>query len=294
MNDPAGPPEVTVLLGLHRGAGHLPAQLGSIVAQRGVVPRLLCARDGPDDGAEAILSAFDRCLPVERIAGAGQGFAANYLSLLAALPAAPGIVALADQDDVWLPGKLARAAAMLAREERPALYCARAWLVDARLRPLRQAAGPVTSGGFPAALLRNIAPGNTIVLNPAGAALARAAARELQRQGALGLPAAHDWFLYLLFTGGGHRVLHDRARVLLYRQHGANAIGQRTGLSAASWGLRALCGGHYGSWVRANAAALSLLDARLTPSARNVLRAVTGASGEGAGLTRPALPFNLR
>jgi hypothetical protein len=107
---------------------------------------------------------------------------------------------------------------------RPALYCTRLRLVDARLRPLGLSAAWRRPGGFPAALTQNIATGCTMLLN-----------REAARRVAVSAPPAgtlHDWWSYLVVTAGGGALLRDETPSVLYRQHGGNAVGVAASLPA--------------------------------------------------------------
>ena len=107
-------------------------------------------------------------------------------SLLAICPA--GYEALADQDDVWLPHKLSDACKQLACLTHPTLYAARRAVTDAQLSPCGLTRLPKGAASFSHALSRNIAPGNTVVLNPAAhAVMARVIAQPTP------LPAFHDW-----------------------------------------------------------------------------------------------------
>jgi hypothetical protein len=120
---------------------------------------------------------------------------------------------------VWLPGKLARAAARLAglQAERPALYCSRVTCARADLTPI---GAPVGDGDtrFEHLLFENIAFGITIVMNRAAQA---AVADHPPAAGVI----MHDWWCALVVSAFGS-VIYDERPGLLYRQHGGNQIGQ--------------------------------------------------------------------
>ena len=98
---------VTILLAVYNGALHLPQQLASLAEQTHRNWRVLASDDGSDDGSVGILDSFAAQNPVTRISGPRRGFNRNFMHLFQALPDRPGVVALCDQDDVWLSGKLA-------------------------------------------------------------------------------------------------------------------------------------------------------------------------------------------
>ncbi|MBL4919335.1 glycosyltransferase [Szabonella alba] len=282
MNDPpaaAAPlpslPLVTVLMAVRDGAGVLPAQLDSIAAQTGIDWRLIAGDDGSADGSPALIARFGAdhapAGAVRVIAGPGQGFVRNFLSLLALPgltgPDRSGLVALADQDDIWFPDKLARGAARLASlpADRPALYCSRRinwWPASGRRRLSRRYPRPPA---FANALVENIALGNTILLNAAALDLARETA------GAGRDVPFHDWWLYLLVTGAGGVVIHDPEPGLLYRQHGQNVLGQGEGWQAAIKVRRGVLQGRYATRITANLRALRRIEDRLTPENRHRL-----------------------
>ncbi|MBZ8117985.1 glycosyltransferase [Roseovarius sp. LXJ103] len=271
---------VQVLMGAFNGAPHLPAQLESIAAQEGVDWQLTVSDDGSTDCTGALIDRFaaDYAGRVERRLGPRAGCAANFLSLLAR--AEDGVVALADQDDIWLRGKLARALYLLGEvpPDVPALYTARRWLWWPKAALLKPDALAARQPGFGNALIENIAPGNTVVLNPAAVRLARETA-----QLADGV-FAHDWWLYLLITGAGGHIVADPARVLLYRQHGGNLIGAGHGVAAQMRRKRAVLRGAFRERVADNLAALHRCHVYLTPGARAQLRAFRTA--HAAGLVR--------
>jgi hypothetical protein len=171
--------------------------------------------------------------------------------------------AFADQDDVWLPEKLARALDALGREidsACPALYCARQTLVDDALRPIGRSLPFRRVLGFPDSLTQNIATGATIMLNRA--ALSLIATVPPPRNG------HHDWWSYLLVTAAGGKVVADDTPVLLYRQHDSNAVGAPASLPRrAQRAIRRGPDEFMGLFAR-HVAALSAADTALTPAAR--------------------------
>ena len=268
-----------ILMGVRNGAAHLPDQLASIARQRGVRWHLTCSDDGSYDQSREIVAGFQqkRGAQVTLTNGPEKGFAANYMQMIAGLPPSTGPVALADQDDIWMPDKLRRALDWLskARDGRPALYCARRWVWDGanHLHP-----GPdryVRRTGFRNALIENIASGNTIVLNPAAAALARDMA---PRSGPV---FAHDWWLYLLIAGAGGQVFADPGRVLLYRQHAGNTIGAGHGLNAQCMRKLDVLRGVFGLRITGNVSAMHRCRSAMTTENRVILDRFAAARQAG-------------
>jgi len=228
---------------------------------------LVISDDGSHDDSRAIARTFARTAAFDVVLrhGPRAGLAAHMRGLLARAP--QGHVALADQDDVWMPDKLARACDMLAQVcDTPALCAARRIVTDAALTPRGLTALPRARAGFDHALRRNIAPGNTLVLNPAARDLVHAVTGP-----ATPLPAFHDWALYQLVTGAGGTVIFDPKPALFYRQHGNNMFGAALGLRASTRRARQRLDGTYRGWLHAQCAALDGARTVLTPQAAQAL-----------------------
>jgi len=272
MSDPAAP--ITIALCTHNGAAHLRAQLDSYLTQSHENWRLWVSDDGSTDATRAILKAFAARHgdhhEIRTINGPNRGATANYISLLCHPEFPTGTVALSDQDDVWLEDKLTRAVQGLGQSDAPLLYGAQSVLTDAALRPIGTLKPGRCPPGFGNALVQNIVSGHSAALNPAALALVRRA----------GVPENvpfHDWWLYLLITGAGGRVIIDPAQVLLYRQHSGNTVGARHGLRAHLRRIRQLGAAQFKTWTSANADALSACETHLTPRARIMLDSFTKA-----------------
>ena len=278
------PPRVAILLSTFNGARYLPAQLDSFERQTEPGWHVLWRDDGSTDDTVAIMRRFATDHPVTPIDTPGRlGPAGSFYTLLAAAQPLGTPVAFSDQDDVWLPDKLARALAALAAGPGPAVYFSRQNLVDGALAPIGSSAPFHRPPSFHAALIGNIATGCTLALDPAAVALVAASPKP---HGPL-----HDWWSYLLVAAVGGRVIADPEPTLLYRQHAANQVGApRTRLRRA---LGALRRGPdlYLSMLQANVDALRTIDA-LTPSARHSVATIDRAlhGGLGARLRALALP----
>lgn len=269
------PGRVAILMGLYNGAAHLQGQLDSFVAQTVPDWDLTVSDDGSSDDGPAILARFAeaqraRGHAVRLVSGPGQGFAANFLSLLASVPEGAAWVALSDQDDIWLPDRLQRGMRALAPvpDGMPALYGSASWIVSETLTGHHASPRFSRPPSFQNALVQSIAGGNTMLLNRAGADLARAAAREAL---AVGGPATHDWWLYQLVSGAGGQVIRDETPTILYRQHGGNLFGSNRGLGAAVSRIRQVFSGQLGAWVLQNNRALGASAHRLTAENRALL-----------------------
>lgn len=255
-------------MGVFNGAEFLQAQLDSIAQQTYQNWHLICSDDHSTDASVSLIQAFSAAYPgkVSLRTGPGKGFAANFLSLIAVLPTSPTYVAFADQDDIWLPDKIARGMAQLDRHSAQAqLICGRCilWFPKHRRKTLTpQLQRPCS---FRNALIENVATGNTTLLNPAAAKLAQKAALLTTRV------FAHDWWLYLLVAGAGGKVVFDNGPPqILYRQHTSNAIGAGVGLTAQVQRKLGVLKGAFSDRLGTNIAALEQVETLLTPSARHL------------------------
>lgn len=263
-------PEVTVLLGQLNGARFLEAQLSSIAAQAGCPVRLIVSDDGSADHGPMLVRAFSARHPdvaIDLIDGPKRGFAQNFLHLLRAAGPQASHVALCDQDDYWLPGRLARAVRMLESvpEGTPALYGSRTLVCNADLTPRKPSPLHARPPSFRNALVQSIAGGNTLVLNRAALDLVQAASAEARTV------VSHDWWIYQLISGVGGRVIYDPEPGLLYRQHDANVVGANNSIRGGLIRLGAVMAGRFSRWNRINVAALQASAHRFTPENRQVL-----------------------
>jgi glycosyltransferase involved in cell wall biosynthesis len=270
---------VTILMATWNGARHLRAQLASLLVQTHGDWVLWVGDDGSRDDTRAILARFVQAHPgrlARVVEGSGRGPAANFLHLLCHpdLPAGP--VALADQDDVWLKGKLARALRRIGAEDRPTLYAAESVLTDAALRPLSRSRAHAPPS-FRNALVQNLFSGHTTVLNAAALDLVR-------RAGPPPEVRHHDWWLYQLVSGAGGRCLLDPLPVALYRQHTGNAMGAPDGPGAALRRLNAIARADYARWMAGQQDALRRVRPLLTPEAHAMLDQLAAARSVPARL----------
>ncbi|MDJ0337568.1 glycosyltransferase family 2 protein [Cryobacterium sp. PH31-O1] len=280
---------VSVALCTYNGAAYLAEQLDSILNQTVLPGQIVVSDDGSTDASLAIArrvvsdwlrenpsSALD--LIVLQNAKA-LGVTANFEQALAACTG--DLIALCDQDDVWLPQRLERMTAEFDRRPGLLLLHAEARLVDAVGNPLgltllqtlgvsdADRAGVHEGHAFDALLRRNIVTGATMMVR-----------RELVAA-ATPFPAAwvHDEWLAMVAAATGMVDLLDEP-LTDYRQHGNNQIGVTTLDASGKLGrLRAprtarnarllarseaLQHRASGFEPAASAAVLALIDAKLT------------------------------
>jgi hypothetical protein len=270
------PHAITILLSTFNGAAFLQAQLASFAAQTHPNWRLYWRDDGSSDRTTEILAEFaagagaGRCVQAPD-SGLHLGATPSFLSLLSACDDAD-LVAFADQDDVWLPEKLANAVERIGDTREPTLYFARQYLADEQLRPTGLSPVHDMSLGFPANLTHNIATGNSMVMNAGAVALINEFGRP---EGTV-----HDWWSYIVVSACGGRIIFDERPVLLYRQHKNNLIGVPGLLARAVAALRR---GPYAllNLIDRHTETLAERSGRLSPQARIHLKMVQTACQGG-------------
>lgn len=209
--------KISVCLATYNGALFLEQQIDSILVQMQEGDELLISDDGSTDETKAILASYGSALRVigsERVGGVVP----NFSRVLG--QASKAMVVLADQDDVWLDGRLQCIRDVLATAE---LVLTNASVTDERLEPIGSTLFEqlATSAGF----WRNVTRSSFV-----GCCMGF---RRSLLETALPLPSGtpwHDWLLGLLASIGGHVALVPKP-LLLYRRHGANAspTGQASG-----------------------------------------------------------------
>lgn len=263
-----GFPRSLVLLASYNGAEFIEQQLDSIAAQRGTAIDILVSDDGSTDATLSLIERFKQnwsAGTVSIISGPRDGFAANFRHLILSAGGHYDDYAFCDQDDVWHPDKTERAIRWLAATGTvPAIYCCRTRLIDAGGVPIGHSPLFARPPSFRNAIVQSLAGGNTMVLNTRAFELLAESARRTSF-------LMHDWWAYMLVTGAGGLVHYDANPSVDYRQHGANAIGVRPGLTGRLIRLRELLAGQYARWGEANLESLEKCADLLTADARSAI-----------------------
>jgi glycosyltransferase involved in cell wall biosynthesis len=232
-------PTVDILLATFNGARFLPELLESIEGQTHRDWRLIVRDDGSSDLSLSIIEAFaqrhsDR-VQVLRDRHDRRGACANFAAVLEASDA-PYFM-FCDQDDVWLPEKIAGLLGLMRQVEKqqgaetPILLHSDLIVVDDELRVRHPSFWRYSRLLNPSAPRR---PARLIFQNfvPGCASIGNAALR----QAALPIPTEarmHDWWVALVAAILGEIAEHE-VPTILYRQHQSNDVGAEPGhLSAA-------------------------------------------------------------
>lgn len=267
--------KVVILLALYNGAIHLSEQLDSFLAQSQPDWALLVGDDGSTDSGPQIVEQYASQAKAGQITvteGPRRGAAANFLSLLALVPADQPYTCFSDQDDVWLPHKLSRAISRIeaAAIEGPVCYFSRTLICREDLSNLRPSRPQFRPLGFRNALVQNVVAGNTIMLNTAALTVLQAAYADIDGTENVLL---HDWWVYQILSGVGATFISDEEPGLLYRQHSGNQIGANDGLRAQIMRLGMLMQGTYAAWNEQNLATIRPALHRFTLENQQVFHA---------------------
>jgi glycosyltransferase involved in cell wall biosynthesis len=220
---------IDILLATYQGSAYLPEQLDSLFAQTCQDWRLVARDDGSTDATRDILERASAMHPGRVVVlpadGRRLGASASFSFLLERSEAR--YVMFCDQDDVWLPDKVATTLAAIRDLERthgaetPLLVNTDLKVVDHELSVLDdsfwhfQRIHPERLHRLSRVLVQNFATGCTTMVNRPLVALALPVPAEAMM---------HDWWLALVATRFGKASPLPRATVL-YRQHGRNDIG---------------------------------------------------------------------
>lgn len=262
-------PTIAILLCTYFGERFLSEQLDSYLTQSHDNWELWVPDDGSDDQTRTILKHYSQKNPnrnIQVIDGPSQGFVRNFMSLASNSAIKADYYAWSDQDDIWAPDKLERAASWLSTQPQdiPALYCSRTTLVDAANQEIGCTPLYNKKPCFRNALMQNIGGGNTMVFNHAAKLLLQQTPAELTL-------VSHDWWAYLLVSASGGSVYYDENPSLNYRQHAGNLVGGNTSWAARTKRIRLLFQGRFYEWNSLNISALQAMSDHITPANRHVL-----------------------
>lgn len=218
---------LSVALCTHQGARYLAEQLASIVGQTRLPDEVVVRDDASSDGTVDLLHEFvaRAPFPVSVETGGRFGVVANFERAIAACRGE--LIALADQDDVWRPGKLAAIETALDRLPASLLVFSDAELIDDTGVPLGRRLW--SDLGFDRREQRRLAtdPMGMLLRHPVVTGCA-AAFRATLRDVALPFPGdlvmVHDRWLSLCAAAQGPLAMVPDA-LLHYRVHPGQQIG---------------------------------------------------------------------
>ncbi len=215
---------VQILMSTYNGERYLRGQLESYLKLKNFeMCRVLIRDDGSTDGTREILKEYAQRDDFEIAYGENVGITDSYTWLLKHCDLSCEFFCLSDQDDVWLPEKVRASVATLEQEDATLalLSASQTCITDAKLNPVQLSENPVRGVSFYNAMVQNVLPGHTQMLN-------RTMVELLISRGCNDVHVV-DWWIYLVATGVG-KVVFLPGYTVLHRQHGDNAVGVKIGV----------------------------------------------------------------
>lgn len=258
------------MLCTYNGARFLAEQLDSLEAQTHENWVVFASDDGSTDATLEILHQYQAKWPNGKLtirSGPQKGFCQNFLSLACDPNIRADYYAFCDQDDVWLPEKLAVALENIATNQQagvPYLYCGRTKYVNENLKPCGMSPLFVFPPSFRNALVQSIAGGNTMIFNNAAKLLS-------DKVGPVDVPS-HDWWMYQLVSGVEGIVFYDPKPYVLYRQHEFSLVGGNNSFSAKMERVWMLLQGRFQRWNTQNIATLNQVSHLLVKNHQDILK----------------------
>lgn len=219
---------VVVLLACYNGEAFIAEQLDSLLQQTMQDFVVYIRDDGSIDGTTDIIGSYVAAYPdkfiMEKHAGPPDGAACNFLYLMAKHQA--DYLMLCDQDDVWLPDKIALTLKKIKQmeaefgSEMPLLVHTDLQVTHEDLRVRAASYRKAMHANFNKTALHQVLVQNTVT--GCAAMYNRALATYMCKK-----PSSvvmHDWWLELLAAAFGKIGALDAAPIL-YRQHTTNSIG---------------------------------------------------------------------
>lgn len=229
---------ISIAMCTWNGARYLPDQLQSIAAQTRPPDELVICDDQSSDATREIIANFAGSAPFQVQLHLNEQNLGSTKNFERAIGLCTGdIIALADQDDVWLPEKLRRIEDCFEREPRTGLVFTDAEVVDEKLKPLGYRLWQ--SVGFDETARRLVRNGRGLdVLLPGwtvtGATMAfRSGFRNLVLEIPTDLALIHDGWIALLIASVADVSFIDEP-LIKYRQHAHQQIGAKERTDADS------------------------------------------------------------
>ncbi|TQO20751.1 rhamnosyltransferase [Rhodoglobus vestalii] len=225
-------PRIAVLLATHNGRRWLPEQLDSVLAQSGVEVEVFARDDASTDGTAEWLAeqaATEPRLTIIPSDGASGSAAANFYRLVQLAPADHEFYAFCDQDDIWVPTKLASHVRLSAALEVDGVSSNVTSFTPDGEQSLVKKDFPQRRFDY---LLESPGPGSTFLMSNRLIALARDYLNSPTTTTTTP-PQYHDWLLYVLARAHGWRWHIDGVPTVEYRQHDANVMGANVGARSA-------------------------------------------------------------
>jgi rhamnosyltransferase len=207
--------KVLILISTYNGEKYIEEQLDSILNQTYKNIDIYIRDDGSTDNTVSILKKYEKKYNnITLEIGKNKGFLKSFFGMLKDSDRYD-YYAFCDQDDVWLNDKIEKAVKKLSKENdnKILLYASNYDYYDANMNFKSHSLGLGKTPSFAKAIVENIAPGMTMVINNA--------TRDKIIYNDYSKCLLHDWWVYLLCSGLG-KVIYDDSVTVKYRRHEKN------------------------------------------------------------------------
>lgn len=209
--------KVAVLLSTYNGEKYVGAQIHSILTQSYKNLVLVVRDDGSSDKTVKIVKEYmENYSNIKLVEGKNLGFIKSFFELLKLEQA--DYYAFADQDDVWLPDKIALAVESLNKldDSKPNMAFSNSDYYDVDMKLIKEGEKGKTFS-FTNSLYECVTQGMTMVIN------------QKTKDTVLDyMPERvffHDWWVYMICSGMGN-VAYDDVTTVKYRRDGKNATAE--------------------------------------------------------------------
>jgi len=223
--------KICIVLATYNGEKYLPQMLDSLVAQTRPADMIIAVDDGSKDSSAQILESYAPKLPLQiHVSPQNQGHRAAFSKALEIAKSQLGpedLIALADQDDIWLPHKLS----ILENEIGVvhSLIFGDAQVIDGEGKVVAESWRAKSNINLNTTIKHQIAG-----INHVTGCLCMFKAKLLNT--ILPIPegvTVHDrWIAMIAERNGGIKAIPER--VVQYRIHGANAVGGKSDTSMSN------------------------------------------------------------
>ena len=212
-------PSVAILMTTYNGGQFLEEQIQSLVSQKQVVIQIYVNDDGSTDNTLDILQKWKDKGFVANISRSDRIGPNSAFQKLLQENLNKEYIAFCDQDDIWSPNKLTEQIRFMTSKVPTLVFTDRELFTKHQVNSKKNKSRALKPS-FQNALLENVAPGNTILINKEAARMLSAFIEPRV--------AHYDAWFYLIISSLG-QVQYVKDKLVKYRLHDNNLVGIRSG-----------------------------------------------------------------
>lgn len=220
--------KICIVLATYNGEKYLSQMLDSLMAQTRPADLIIAVDDGSKDSTPQILDEYRTKLPLQiTIAPKNEGHRAAFskaLQLAQAQVTPDDFIALADQDDIWLPQKLQTLESAI-KEHDSSLVFGDAQIIDGSGKITHESWRQFSQIQETVSIQQQIAGINNVT---GCLSLFRASLLEQILPIPQGVSVHDRWIAILAQKNGANGIVAISERIVQYRIHGENAVGGAT------------------------------------------------------------------